>query len=455
MMPRRQLAAVILASALITLDGTATTVALPSIARSLGAPVTSLQWITNAPLLILAALLLPAGTLADRYGRVWMMRCGLVIFVAASLACAMASSVEVLIASKFAQGAGAALLLPAALAMLRSAHPDADERARIFGAWAAWTGGASAVGPLLAGGLIDLVSWRAIFVPSALAGGIALSLLRADTSAASATRPQPLPIVATTALIAMLGGVAYLLMRAPVTGFAGWNVVPPIVVVAIGAILLKRDRHRDVLFPRELVATRNCLPANGGTFALYFGMFGLSFLVVLYVQQVLDYSALWSALVLLPMSLMLLLAERFGRLTSAMGTRSLIMIGTVSAAAGIWWMASGPQPVPFWSHIIVGTSLFGLGISLAVSALTNAAVAAVPQTCAGAAAGLHHAVVRAAGVASVALLGSIAAPGLSNAVSAEGVQRGLMICAVVVGTGGVAGGALLRDDEPGGVAGDD
>jgi hypothetical protein len=194
------------------------------------------------------------------------------------------------------------------------------------------------------------------------------------------------------------------------------------------------------------------VPANATTFALYFGMFGLSFLVVLYVQQVLQYSAFWAAIVLLPMSLMLLLAERFGTLTAAVGARPIAIGGALSAAFGIAWMGSAPHPVPFWSHIIVGSALFGLGISLAVSALTHAAVAAVPETCAGAASGLNHAVVRAAGLVAVALLGSLAAPGLSDAISAEGFQRSLLTCAAMVAAGGVVGSALLRDDAPGGIS---
>jgi MFS transporter, DHA2 family, methylenomycin A resistance protein len=137
-MHRRQLAGLILASAVITLDGTATTIALPAIGRDLSASMSRLQWIANAPLLVLAAMLLPAGTLADRYGRVRILRVGLMGFVAASLACAMAPSDIAVIWARLAQGAGGALVLPAALAVLRGAYTDPGERARIFGVWAAW-----------------------------------------------------------------------------------------------------------------------------------------------------------------------------------------------------------------------------------------------------------------------------------------------------------------------------
>jgi MFS family permease len=206
-----------------------------------------------------------------------------------------------------------------------------------------------------------------------------------------------------------------------------------------------------VLFPRDLVSARNCLHANATTFALYFGLFGLSFLLVPYVQQVLHYSALWAAAVLLPISIMLLLAERFGRLTSSVGTRWLVLAGALLAAGGIAWIGSASHPVPFWTYVILGTAVFGLGISVAVPALTHAAVAAVPEDCAGAASGLNHAVVRAAGLIAIALLGSIAAPGASDVVSAEGFRRALLLCAAIVAVGGLAGSMRLRDDEPGGV----
>ena len=180
-------------------------------------------------------------------------------------------------------------------------------------------------------------------------------------------------------------------------------------------------------------------------------MFGVSFLLVLYVQQVLRYSALWAATVLLPMSVMLMFAERFGRLATSFGTRSLIISGAVLSASGIGWIGSSPHPLPFWSHIMGGTALFGLGISVAVSALTHAVVAAVPDTCAGAASGLNHAVVRMAGLVAVALLGSIAAPDVSDAVSPDGVRCAMIVCAIVVGIGGVWGSVLMRNEEPGGL----
>lgn len=400
-MSRRHLAGLILASALITLDGTATTIALPAIGRDLSAPISRLQWVANAPLLVLALLLIPAGAVVDRFGRVRMMQVGLITFVAATTACSAAPSDEVLIAVRLAVGAAGTLVLPAGLAALRTAYTDDAERTRIFGAWAAWTGVASAAGPLLAGALVDLVSWRAVFAASALAGVLAILLLLRDTPAATLEPRSP----------------------------------PPAVRAAFA----------------ELRKSRNCLPANIATFALYFGMFGLSFVVAIYVQQVLRYNALRAAIVLLPISVLLFFAERFGRLADLVGTRILIVAGAVIGAAAIAWVATGPHPLPFWSRIIAGTAAFGFGVSLAVSAITHVAVAGVPDNCAGAASGLNHAVVRVAGLIAVALLGALAAPGASDAVTTDGFRRAMLVCSAVVAVVGIAGAAFVRDDEPGGL----
>ena len=175
-MRRRQLTALILASALITLDGTAVTIALPAIGRELSGSMTQLQWIVNAPLLALAALLLPAGTFSDRFGHVRLLRVGLMLFVAASATCTAARSNGEMIAARLVQGAGGALVLPPALAMLRAAYDDAAERSRIFGLWAAWTGVAGAAGPLVAGVVVDAWSWRTVFMMSAAIGVVSCSM---------------------------------------------------------------------------------------------------------------------------------------------------------------------------------------------------------------------------------------------------------------------------------------
>jgi DHA2 family methylenomycin A resistance protein-like MFS transporter len=247
--------------------------------------------------------------LADRYGRVQIIRVGLLVFVTASFGCVAATSAVSLIAAKFVQGAGAALILPAALAALRGAYTEAGKRARVFGIWAAWTGLASAAGPLLAGALIDVWSWRAVFLLSITTGSLAIMLLQREAPSESVVSSARVPIVATLALTISLGSDAYLLTQGSGVALKGIWLALPVVLPVAGAVVFSRNPHRHVLFPPELLTARTCLPANATNFALYFGMFGLSFLIVLYVQQVLHYSALWAALLLLPMSIMLLFAE--------------------------------------------------------------------------------------------------------------------------------------------------
>jgi MFS family permease len=451
-MPIRELTALILASALITLDGTAVTVALPAIGRSLSVSFSRLQWITNAPLLMLAALLLPAGALADRYGRKRIMRIGLIAFGFASLIAAAAPSGEVLIAARLVQGAGGALVLPGAVARLRAAYSEPAARTRKFGLWAAWTGVASALGPLLGGGLADLLSWRAAFVISSAGALIALLLLR-GTARDDGKTGAAVPVLETTAMIVLLGAVAYLLIEGRATGWASPRVMMAGILVAASVTIFVRSSRRHVLFPRELLATQNCVPANAATFALYFGMFGLTFLLVLYTQQELGYSAVWAAAGVLPISVMLFPAERFGRMAPRVGTRAVIALGSIIAAGGILWLAAGPDPLPFWSRIVVGTCLFGLGVSLAVSPLTHAAISAVPENCAGAASGLNHATVRAAGLIAIAVLGSIAAEGKPDGITAAGFRTALTLCGSFVALVGITSAWRIRNEEPGGLEG--
>jgi MFS transporter len=300
--------------------------------------------------------------------------------------------------------------------------------------------------------LVDVVSWRAIFVTSMVIGIVAAVLLEREPGTRLATRSEGVSGIATAALVVLLGAVAFGLMRAARHGMNDVVLLLPAALAIAAAVTLVRDPRRQVLLPRELLGARNCVAANVTDFALYFGMFGLSFMLSVYVQQVLHYSAWWAAVVLLPMSIMLLFAERFGGLAARIGSKPLALSGALTAGCGIAWIGGAPHPIPFWSHMIAGTTMFGLGMSVAVSALTHAAVAAVPENCAGAASGLNHAVVRAAGLIAVAALGSIATPGASEVISTEGFSYAVLVCAAIVAAGGVAGSVQLRDGEAGGVA---
>ena len=381
-----------LASALITLDGTAVTLALPAIGRTLEMRTSSLHWVSDAPLLMLALLLLPAGAMADRRGHHRVMRVGLIIFATGAALAAMAPSSVLLIGARAVQGIGAACVLPSAFAVIRAAIDDPKRQARKYGVLAAWTGAAAVLGPLLGGALADAVTWRALFGVSATVAVLAWGLL--------------------------------------------WGAKE-----AIGP-------SRQALLPVQLMRARNCVAANVATFGLYFGVFGLPFVIVLHLQQVMDYSALRASLAILPLSMMMFLAAPFAKLSPRVGSKRLVAMGSVVAAIGAVWMAMLPQFVPFWASIVIGTALFGLGVSMAVSSLTQAAVASVGESCAGAASALNHAVVRAAGLAGIAWLGTMIG-GQMDAISIDGFRAAMSTCGVVGASCGLAGALLMKDEEAG------
>jgi DHA2 family methylenomycin A resistance protein-like MFS transporter len=365
----RSVAALVLGSSLVTLDGTAVTLTIPPIAQALEMRPSSLHWLSDAPLLALAVLLLPAGALGDRRGHLRVMRYGLVIFAAGAALAAVSASVTMLVAARVIQGIGAAGILPSAFAVVRAAIDEPEKQARKFGLLAAWTGAAAVAGPLIGGVLADVVSWRAVFG------------------------------VSTTVALIACGGL-----------WRAGEVAAP---------------SQGRMLPPQLLRTRNCVGANLATFGLYFGVFGLPFVIVIYVQEVLGYSALLASLVILPLSIMMFFAAKFARLSARVGSKRLVLIGSVIAAAGAAWMAAPVGHLPVWASIITGTALFGLGVSIAVSPMTQAAISGVGASCAGAASALNHAVVRGAGLAGIALLGAVG------------------------GACGVTGALLLRDEEPG------
>lgn len=323
------LTATILGSGLASLDATMVNVALPAIGEELDASLAGLQWTLNAYTLTLAALMLVGGSLGDRLGRRRVFQAGVVWFAAASFLCGVAPDVTTLSIARGLQGVGGALLTPGSLAILEGSFARQD-RSRAIGAWSGISGVAAAIGPLLGGWLVDALSWRWIFfinTPVALLVVIVAAKHVPESRGSQAA--SALDIRGAVLGAAALGAVSWALIRA---GEAGLSVTE-IALAAFGVMLLTlflrhERRTGDPMLPLEMFDSRQFSSANVVTFAVYGGMAGMFFLLVLYLQQVGGYSPAAAGAALIPVTgLMLVLSSRAGALAERIGPRLPMGIG--------------------------------------------------------------------------------------------------------------------------------
>jgi EmrB/QacA subfamily drug resistance transporter len=393
------------------LDETVVFLALPAIDRDLDVGLTGQQWIVNGYLLPLAALLLVAGSLADRYGRRRLFVLGLLGFGVASLAAGLAPSGELLIAARIVQGTFAAVLMPSTLALLVATYKD-EERAGAIGAWAAWGGAAAAVGPLVAGVLIAVASWRWVFFLSlpivAVAVGLALWAVP-ESTADRARQDRPDLLGALLATLA-IGAASYAVVQGPEAGWTDPAVLAAALLAPLtgGAFLFQERRCANPMLPLGLFRSRDFAAANASTVTLYAVFNGNFFLLTIYLQTALDYSALEAGAATLPLTLLMLaLAERFGRLGERRGPRPLMVTGQLLAAAGLLLLSFLAPGDDYLREVLPGVVLFGTGLAFTVAPLTNTAVSAVGDEQAGLASGVNNAAARLAGLLGVAAIGLV------------------------------------------------
>jgi EmrB/QacA subfamily drug resistance transporter len=436
MTQRATLTVAILASFIAFLDGTIVNVALPAIADAVGGQVQTQQWVLDAYLLSLGALILLTGSLADSLGRVRIMRAGLTLFGIASVACAVAPTAGVLIAARAVQGAGAALLVPTALALITSTFPTRT-RGRAIGTWTAWTSAAFIVGPLLGGGLVDIVGWRWIFAINVIPIGVTLFLLRGAREHRPEGRAE-IDVIGAVLIAAGLTGIVFGLIEAPTSGWVEPAVWIPLTVGAIClAGFLVWERLAAVpLLPLTLFRNRDFASGNLATFAIYGGITIGPVVVVLYLQEVEGYSATAAGLTALPAAIMSLLLSRvFGSLATKHGPRLFVAAGCLITAGGYLLMAAGRPPINIWLEIVPGLFLYGIGLAITVAPLTTTVLSAAPPERAGIASAVNNAVARIASLIAIALLSAIIGPTLT----AAGFNRALIVTAVVVAAGAVIG----------------
>jgi EmrB/QacA subfamily drug resistance transporter len=408
--PKLVLATTILASSLAFVDGSVVNVGLPAIGASLGARADTLQWIINAYLLPLSALLLLGGAVGDRFGRRTMLIAGIAIFASASAFCAIAMTPFWLLSGRAAQGIGAAILLPNSLAILGEAFTG-EKRGRAIGTWAAMGAVVGAVGPVLGGLLIDAAGWRTIFLlnlPLAI-GAIVLALLFVQEAPPSTKR---LPLDVLGGLLATIGLGALTWGLTIGSGRAGWTDEAVIAVAVGGGLILvfvwfEGVRRERAMMPLTLFGSPMFIGLTLLTFFLYGALGGLLVLLPYVLITAAHYSATAAGAALLPFPLVIALASPLmGGLAARIGPRWPLTIGSLLVAAGFALMLWLDSNASYWTVILPAVFVMAIGLAGAAAPLTTAVLASVDAAHTGSASGFNSAVARTGGLLATALLGT-------------------------------------------------
>jgi EmrB/QacA subfamily drug resistance transporter len=412
--PRMVLATTILASSLAFIDGSVINVGLPAIGRSLGADGAGLSWVVNGYLLPLSALLLLGGAAGDRFGKRRVLLLGVMLFALASLLCAFAPTLPLLVDGRILQGMGAALLMPNSLAILGT-HFEGEARGRAIGIWAAVGAAAGALGPLLGGWLIDVVGWRAIFfinLPLA-AAALYLGMRYLHEEAAMAAQPGArLDLPGAALASAGLAGLTWGLTVASSGAGFSW---PPLLAIVAGAVALlaflrvEQRAGEHAMLPLSLFGSHSFSGLNLMTFLLY-GALGALLLLVPFVLIEFDhYSASGAGAALLPLPVVIALASStMGRIAGRIGARLPLTVGPVVVAAG-FLLAMRIGNGSYWTTTLPSMLVIAVGMAIAVAPLTTAVLSSVDAGHSGVASGFNSAVARAGGLFTTALLGVVLA----------------------------------------------
>ena len=449
---RWALAAVILGSGAAFLESSVVTVALPAIGRDLDLDLGGLQWVMNAYLLALSALIITGGSLGDLFGRRKVFNFGLIAFAATSLLCAVAPSGEVLIGARVLQGVAAALVVPASLAIVEASFAPEDRGAAI-GAWAGWSGISSLIGPFVGGALVDATSWRWVFavvvVVALLAAWIAVRHLPESRAPRTAT---PRPDWIGSVLVSLgLAGVTYALVEAGGRGLGDPAVAASGAVgcLLLIAFLLFERRASQPMLPLGIFSSRQFSGANAATLANYLAIGAVFFFLSLQLQNVLGYSALAAGAATIPATvIMLLFSPQAGRLAERIGPRIPMAVGPLVLAAGTIMLSSVDVGDSYLESVLPGVVVFGIGMTIFVAPLTAAVLAALPDEQAGIASAVNNAAARLAQLFASSVLPAAAGLSASTAVGpgefSDGYGTAMLIAAAIAALGGVISWVTIR-----------
>ena len=402
------LAATILGSSLVFIDGSVVSIALPELQETFRASASAAQWVVEGYMLVLGALILLGGALGDRYGRRLLFILGVIVFAAGSLLCGLSTSMPALIAWRVLQGLGGTMLAPASLALIGACFEGA-ERGKAIGTWSGLTAVASAVGPVAGGAVIDHWGWRWVFfinLPIALAV-VLVSLRHVPESRDENERGAP-DILGSLLVTTALAGIVYAFIG---SGQGGWTALPIASlcagVVALALFLLFESKTPHPILPLSLFARRDFTGINVMTLLLYGALSGLFYFLPFVMIQVDEYPATIAGAAMLPFIAVVVLLSRFsGALSYRVGPRILLITGPLVTAVGFALLGL-LHHLQFWNAIVPANAVIGLGMGITVSPLTATLLESVPEAHVGLASGINNAASRVAGLLAIAVLGAL------------------------------------------------
>jgi EmrB/QacA subfamily drug resistance transporter len=446
---RWTLVASILGSSMAFIDGSVVNVALKAIETDLGGGLASQQWIPDAYLLTLGSLILVGGSLGDIFGELRVFALGVAAFGVASVLCAAAPDATTLIVFRGVQGVAGALLVPASLAVLTATF-SGPERGAAIGQWTAWSGISFVIGPTIGGWLVDVSSWRVIFllnIPIALA--TLLLVLRLGGMRQTRRADLRVDFLGAVLCVAGLGLV--------VTGFIeqprlGWS--DPLIAGGLGggaallaAFVVSELRTPLPMLPLHLFRLRNFSVTNAETLAVYGALSALSFFLSLFLLHITGYSSLQTGVALLPITVvMFFLSPRTGKLAMQFGPRWFMAVGPVIAGVAVLDYARLPAHPDYWLDLLPALLVFSVGLSLTVAPLTTTVLSDATAGDAGVASGVNNAVARVAGLLAIAVLGIVAAGG-GDHLTEHGFHQTMIVVGALLVCGGVIGAAGIRNPE--------
>lgn len=443
---RLVLSIAIVASFVAFLNSTVVSVALPKVSAELGGGLAGQQWTINSYLVTLGSLMLVAGSLSDALGRLLMLRIGLVGFGVTSLAIAAAPTIETLIAFRAIQGAAGALLVPSSLALIITSF-QGPAQGRAIGMWTSATSAAAIVGPLVGGLLADFSSWRWAFVVNVIPIALALVLMSRLTMHDVRMPGMRIDVVSAVLCTSGLGAIVLALIEGT---SRGWN--SPIVLVsliggtiAFASFLVRQRNRANAIVPLDMFRVRNFWTGNVATALIYAALSLNGFVLGIYLQQTAALSATLAGLASLPMTVIMIVgSSRIGALSGRFGPRTFMTAGPIIMAAGALMLVAVSADFNYWTQVLPGMVVFGLGLTVTVSPLTSAILGSVTSERAGSASAVNTAVARIAGLVIVAVLAVI----VGGQIDLEGFHRAAVVTAALLALGGITSWFGIRTVVP-------